>query len=95
LDRSPGELGGFHALMYAFDGEEIWNFWKRELGEMKRGVCDPIVVFSALDGLEISRVLVRFSWNPIASWICAIWRAYCSDGGDEKPRWSYIFRGCI
>ena len=30
-----------------FDEEEIWIFWKRELGEMKRGVCDPVVVFSA------------------------------------------------
>jgi len=45
--------------MYAFDGEEIWIFWgKRELGEMKRGVCDPIIVFSAPDCLEILRVLV-------------------------------------
>jgi hypothetical protein len=61
--------------MYAFDGKEIWNFWKRALGEMKRGVCDPIVVFSAPDGLEISRVLVSFRYSPIASWlwICAMW----------------------
>lgn len=27
---------------------------------MKRGVRDPIAVSSALDGLEISRVLARF-----------------------------------
>jgi len=39
--------------MYAFDGEEIWIFWgKRELGEMKRGVFDPIIVFSARTALR-------------------------------------------
>jgi hypothetical protein len=55
--------------MYAFDGGEIWDFWKGVLGVRKRGVCDPIVVFSAQDGLEISRVLVDFSYCPIASWL--------------------------
>jgi hypothetical protein len=44
-------------------------FGKECLGVVKRGVCDPIVVFSAPDGLEISRVLVCFSYSPVASWL--------------------------
>lgn len=58
---------------------------EQRAGGMKRGVCDPIVVFSALEGLKISRVVVRFLYSPIASWIYAIWRAYAVMLRVKKP----------